>query len=341
MRTKGQGVVPVPGWTGEHEWTGYIPFDELPSVLDPPTHFAATANNKVVPDSYPHFLTADWSAPYRAIRITQQLAEKEKLSADDFRNIQADTFSLPAAQIVPLIRQLKPDGIMQERTLAQLQDWDYRHEVDSTGAAIFQVFYWRLVQDIFGDDLGADLLEDYLDQTNAHHVAIAQLIDRPDSLWWDDTSTPATETREDILRRAFAETVDYLGNRFGDAPDQWTWGRLHLAVFSHPLGSVKPLDRVFNKGPAAARGSGFTPDASHFDYNEPFNVTSLASYRQIIDVGDWDRSRSIHTTGQSGLPFHKHFGDMIDTWQAVEYHPMLWSEQAVRDNAVDVLTLRP
>jgi len=144
VRAKGQGILPVPGWTGEYEWTGYIPFDKLPSVLDPPTHFIATANNKVVPDSYPYFLGYDWSAPFRAMRITAQLGAKEKLSADDFRNIQADTTSLPAKKIVPLILQLTPDGQLQERAMAELKKWDFRQEVDRPGGAIFQVFYWRL-----------------------------------------------------------------------------------------------------------------------------------------------------------------------------------------------------
>jgi len=341
IRAKGQGMVPVPGWSGEYEWTDYIPFDELPSVLDPPTHFVATANNQVVPDSYPYLLTHDWSAPYRAMRITEQLTAKSKLSADDFRDIQADTLSLPAKQLIPLILGVKADSAVEEKALAVLKDWDYRHETDRAGAAIFQVFYWRLVQDTFGDELGADLLKEYLDQTNAHHMAIAALAEQPDNAWWDDVTTPERETRDQMVDKAFSEAVGYLNDRLGGSPDQWAWGRLHQSVFNHPLGAVKPLDRIFNKGPVPTRGSGFTPDASHFNYNKPFNVTSLSSYRQIVDVGDWDRSRSIHTTGQSGLPFDKHYGDMITTWQAVKYHQMLWSEKAVQENSTEHLTLLP
>jgi len=198
-----------------------------------------------------------------------------------------------------------------------------------------------LVQDVFGDELGPELLKDYLDQENAHHMAIWFLLDQPDSRWWDDVSTPTKETRNDMFRKAFTETVDYLGKRFGDVPDKWTWGRLHLSIFNHPLGAVKPLERIFNKGPISTRGSGFTPDASHFKYNKPFNTTTLASYRQIVIVGDWNRSRSVNTTGQSGLPFNKHYGDMISIWQAVKYHPMLWSEKAVKDHSQDLLTLKP
>ncbi len=341
IRAKGQGTLPVPGWDGAYEWAGFIPFDELPSVFDPPTHYIATANNKVVPDSYPYFLGYDWSAPFRAMRITTQIAAKDKLSADDFRDIQADTTSLPAKKIVPLILNLTPDGVLQERVMAELQKWDYRNEVDSTGGTIYQVFYWRLVQDVFGDELGPEMLKDYLEQENAHHMAVWFLVDQPDNPWWDDTGTPEKETRDDMMSRAFGETIEYLGKQFGDVPDQWTWGRLHQSTFNHPLGAVKPLDRIFNRGPIATRGAGFTPFASHFNYNEPFSTTALPSYRQIVDVGNWDQSRSIHTTGQSGLPFHAHFGDMIETWEAVKYHPMLWSEEAVQSHSDDLLTLKP
>ena len=344
IRANGQGLVPVPGWTGEYEWTGYIPFDELPSAYNPPTHFIVTANNKVVPDDYPYFISYEWSAPYRAQRIVHLLTAKDKLSVQDFRQIQADTYSIPGEQLVPYLLALEPQGTLEEQALEQLRAWDFRNEIDSPGAAIFQVFYLQLVENTFADELGEGLFEDYLDRDEFHHIALERLIKQPDSPWFDDVSTAEVEGRDEIVRRSFKEAIAYLSDRFGDTPSRWTWGRLHTMTFAHdPLGKsgIGPLEMLFNRGPIPARGSGYTVDAASFDYTAPFAVTHGVSYRQIIELGDWENSLFIHTTGQSGHPLHKHYADMIAPWQAVEYHPMHFDKASVEADKEGVLILTP
>ncbi len=344
IRRKGQGLVPVPGWTGEYEWTGYIPFEELPSVYNPASGFIVTANNQVVPDDYPYFISAEWAAPYRAQRIVDLLSSRDKLSVEDFKAIQADTYSIPGSILTPYLLQLRPEGWLQEKALEELARWDHRVEADSPGAAIFEVTYRELVLATFGDELGEELMEGYLPADDVHTVAMEQLLAQPAAPWWDDRATPAVETRDQILARAFARAVDWLGSRFGDVPAEWRWGRLHTATFVHqPLGQsgIALLERMLNRGPIPARGSGFTVDAAGFNYNEPYGVRVLASYRQIIDLSDFDASWSMHTTGQSGHPFHSHYGDMINAWQGVEYHPMLFSRGRVQGAKVAVLVLTP
>ncbi len=338
IRANGQGLVPVAGWTGEYEWTGYIPFDELPFVYNPPTHFVATANNKVVPDSYPYFISYEWSEPYRAQRIVELLQAKDKLTLDDFRDIQADTYSIPGAVLTPYILALQPEGWLQERAMKVLQDWDFHAEVKSAGAGIFEVTYWRLLANTFGDELQKAGVseEDWIGSA----VALQNIISSRDSPWFDDLRTPEVENRDDILRRSFQEALDFWGKKFGDVPQEWAWGRVHLATFDHPLGSVKPLDVIFNRGPVPARGDNDTVDAAGHSFGD-FAVHVVASYRQIIDVGEWRNSRSQHTAGQSGQPLQKHFGDMIASWQAVQHHPMLYEKDDIVANKEGVLTLLP
>jgi len=342
IRTKGEGLVPVPGWTGEYEWTGYIPFEELPFVYNPPTHYVVTANNKVVPDSYPYFISHEWAEPFRAQRIIELLEAKDELTVDDFRDIQADTYSIPAATLTPYILELGPEGWLQERAFKFLENWDYRIESNSGAAGISEVLLWRLLANTFGDELQKAGVEEK--EFLGTPMSLLNIIADRDNPWFDDVRTPELEDRDDILRRSARETMDFWGRKFGDLPgnkdSQWGWGKVHVATFEHPLGSVKPLHLLFNRGPIAARGSGHTVDAAGYSH-EDFSVRVVASYRQIIDVGEWRNSRSQHTTGQSGQPLHKHYGDMIAAWQEVRHHPMLYEKDDIVANQEGLLILEP
>ena len=351
IRAKGEGLVPVPGWTGEYEWEGYIPFEELPHVFNPPTHYIVTANNRVIGDEYPYFISHAWSV-YRAQRLTRLLEGLETLSIEEFKRFHADTYSILAEIFMPYLLAIEPEGWLQERAMNQLEGWDLHNEAESTGAGIFQVFYLMLVKNIFADELG-DLFAGYLEAGTWHPLALERMLKEPNNSWFDDVTTPERENGDDIVRRSFAEACDLLGRRFGDVPHEWAWGRLHTVTFEHPLGAVKPLNLIFNRGPIPARGSGFTVNAAGFDYSafaeglkpaeigEVFAVQSGVSQRLIVDLSDFSNSLTIHTTGQVGIPLHKHYGDMIPSWQEVKYHPLLWEKGEIEENREGLLTLEP
>jgi penicillin amidase len=348
-----QGLVPVPGWTGEYEWQGFIPFDELPNVFNPPTGFVATANNKVVPDDYVYHLAYEWAAPYRAQRITDLLAADDSITLEDIRNIQAQTYSLPAEVLRPYLLAVEPENDLQAQALAQVEAWDLHNEADRAGASVYQVWYWFLVQNTLGDELGEGLREEYLDNGFIHIPMMVELMTQADGSgnilasaggWFDDVTTSQLETRDDIVGRSLADTVAWLSEHYGEAPERWGWGRLHTMTFVHqPLGQsgIGLLERIFNSRPIPARGDNFTVDAASFDFNQPFAMIHGASQRQIVDLSDLGNSLSIHTTGQSGQAFHPHREDFIPLWQDVEYHPMLFSREAVEAKAETTLTLTP
>jgi penicillin amidase len=339
-----QGLVPVPGWSGEYEWQGFIPFDELPSVFNPPTGFVATANNKVVPDDYPYHLAYEWAAPYRAQRITDLLAADDSITLDDMRNIQAQTYSLPAEALRPYLLAVEPGSDLQANALAQVEAWDLYNEADRPGASVYQVWYWFLVQNTLADELGADLMQEYLGYPFAHVPMMVDLMAQADSRWFDDISTPQVETRDDIVRRSLADAVAWLREHYGNVPERWEWGRLHTMTFVHqPLGQsgIGLLESLFNSKPIPARGDNFTVDAASFSFDDPFVMNHGASQRYIADLSDLDQSRTIHTTGQSGQLLHPHREDFISLWQNVEYHPMLFSREEVEANAEETLTLTP
>ena len=345
IRSSGhQGLVPVPGWVKEYDWQGYIPFEELPTAHNPETGYIATANNKVTSADYPHYLATEWSAPYRAQRISELLAGTNEITIADMQETQADTFSAPAEAMRPHVLAIEPTDELQAAALAELEGWDLLMESDRAGASVFKVWYWFLVQDTFGDELGADLLEEYLGTANMHVPLLIDLLQQPGSPWFDDVSTPQVELRDDILRRSLAKAANWMSQELGPDPADWEWGRLHTKTFVHqPLGQsgITLLERLFNSTPIPARGSNFTVDAAWVDYNQPFEMTGGASQRFIADLSDLSRSLTMHTTGQSGHLFHRHREDMIPRWQNVEYHPMLSSREAVEANADAVLTLTP
>ncbi len=347
IRAKGDGTVPVPGWTGEYEWTGTIPFDELPSVYNPEVGYVATANNQVVPDSYPYLISTEWAAPYRAARIVELIEGKDKLSPDDFAAIQGDIHPVPTDSFVPLLGAIDLSGASKEAQKAQemMLAWDRKMDADAPEPLIYEMYVKKLAQETFGDELAASgdeaLTEDYLSShRNDYTQTLERLAGEPTSAWWDDVRTSPVEGANDIVTRAFAAAVSELQASYGQAPDQWQWGKPHFANFDHLVfAEVSPLDSIFNRS-IPARGTNFTVNAASPAY-DTLAMDAGASYRHIVDLSNLANSRFIHTTGQSGLAFNPHYDDLIPLWQNVEYLPMRFDRAEIEKSAKDVLVLEP
>jgi penicillin amidase len=342
-----QGTLPVPGWTGEYEWQGYIPFDELPYDLNPPAGYIATANNKITDDSYPYTLTHDWFPGYRARRIGDLLAASTSHTLESMQYIHAQTYSLPAEALRPYMLAITPENDQQAQAIDLLKEWDLYFETDRVGASIYETWYIFTVRNTVGDELGEDQEDVYLagryQRHGTQHVPfMIELMAEPDNAWFDDVNTPEVETRDDILRRGLADALDWLSERYGKNPEGWNWGRMHTVTFEHsPIGANQSLAYFFNSSTVPARGDPFTVDAAGFSWNNPFEMVHGSSQRMVVDMSDLDNSVSILTTGQTMQVFHPHRDDMIPLWQNVEYHAMPFSRDAVDAIAEDVLTLEP
>ncbi|MEW5717141.1 MAG: penicillin acylase family protein, partial [Chloroflexota bacterium] len=337
IRAKGDGTMPVPGSTGEYEWTGYIPFDELPFVYNPPTHFIATANNAVVPPTYKYLVATDWSAPYRQQRIVDLLKAKDKLSTDDMKKIQGDVYSIPLAQMQKHIVALKPEGVAQTRALEYMKAWDGSLTTENVGGFVLEATYQRLARNLFKVKLGEDtLLRDYLNlASNQNRMMVLALLEQPWSDWWGGAG------RDAMLQKSFGEAVDELRAKYGDAPAEWKWGSAHTSTFAHPLGSVQPLDRLFNAGPVTTPGGVFTVFATGFRNTAPYTVNHVSSMRMIVDLSNWGNSLQVHTTGQSGQPLQKHYSDMVLLWRDAQYAPMYFDRAALDKAREGLLVLVP
>jgi penicillin amidase len=345
IRANGNGTVPVPGWTDDYQWTGYIPYEEMPRTYNPPEGYILTANHAMVGPDYPYLITTEWTYGYRAQRIEDMLEAgmegDEPISAEFIAQMQGDNMNLSALEVIPALEALDLADPGAQTAQEMLLEWDGQMHMDSPQAALYAVFWSELVKATFYDGLPEDL---WLNGGDRTMVTVANLLDQPDNLWWDDVTTPDTETRDEILasalESAYAETTALLG----DDPTRWAWGDLHTSTFDNQtLGNsgISVIESIFNRGPVATSGGDSIVNATAWNVPEGFEVSSVPSMRQIIDVGDFSASLTMHTTGQSGHPYNPHYDDMIDPWRNIEYHPMLWDETQVQAAAKDHLTLTP
>ncbi len=341
IRAQGDGSMPVPGWTGEYEWIDTIPFDSMPREFNPEEGYIVTANNAVVGPDFPYFLSMDWDPGYRARRIVALIEADPTLSISDIQAIQGDSTPLWAQDILPFVTGLTATDTRLNDGLDLLRGWNGIADRRSAGAALFESFSLHLVEQTFGDELGQRLLQRAY---GTLMVALENLLPDPASPWFDDITTPVVEGRDAILLLALQDAMDELSETLGGNMSRWRWGDLHTATFeSQSLGQsgIGLIEAIFNRGPVEVDGAIGTVNNTAYDPSEPYGVTVVPSYRQVIDLGDFTRSVSMHTTGQSGHPFQRHYADMIDHWRNIEYAPMLWSRSDVERAAEAHLTLVP
>jgi penicillin amidase len=342
IRANGDGSIPVPGWTGDYEWVDYIPFNALPSTFNPEAGFILTANNAVVGPEYPYFLSMDWAPGYRATRIEQMLQADSSVSLDEVAEMQSDSLVVYAEDLIPYFSALEPEDIRLNDAIRLLENWDLNAQRDSAGAALFQVLQLELIDGIFADDMSTDLLER---SRGRLLVILPKLCEEPYNLWWDDGETlDITEVRDEILLQALRDSVELLTETLGQDMSAWRWGDLHTATFvNQPLGQsgIAPIEALFNRGPVEVDGALSTVNNTGYPIGTSYDVSVVPSYRQILDLSDWNNSRSVHTTGQSGHPYHAHYDDMIDMWRNFIYHAMLWSRAEIEASATDHLRLTP
>lgn len=340
IRAKGEGRYPVPGWTDEYEWQGYIDFEQLPTSFNPPQGYIATANN-LVASKYPYLITTDWVYGYRAKRIVEMIEQQSQpISLDYVQQMQGDNRNLNAQILVPLLQTISLNTPRQEAARKLLVDWDLQLGMSSPAAALFEVFWKYLLADTFHDQLPREYFPDGGDRW---YAVIKNLAQQPNSIWWDNRNTVTVENRDQILRQAFTEAVNELERLQSKDPKNWNWGKLHTITFRNgTLGKsgVAPIEALFNRGSFATAGNGETVNANRWRANKSFEVTDIPSMRMIVDLGNLDNSLAIHTPGQSGHAFHQHYADMVDPWGKIEYHSMLWEKKAIAAKTAATLKLK-
>jgi penicillin amidase len=335
IRRGGCPDLPKPGWSGEFEWEGTVPYEELPEVTDPESGFVITANNRIVGDDYPHHITSDWLDGFRAKRIQQMLEATEKHDLESFEEIQNDNLSIPGLEAAARLSRLHPRGQRERSAIERLRSWDGCLDPDSIAGTIYQAFLLRLAREVARCAIGdRDLCERWLDRADngflPHVTSPWRWHSHLMALWEEADEELIGRPWDELVLEALAGALDDLGERFGPDPEAWRWGRVHELKFPHPLGDANPLfDRLLNRR-LRAGGAQETVSQIAYDPNDPYNAVWAPSWRMLADPNDPDRSRWQTFTGQSGHPASPHYDDLQVDWLDGRTQPMRgegpWSE---------------
>lgn len=342
IRNEGHsGLYPVPGWTDEYEWQGYIPFEELPYLFNPDQGYIATANNAIAGADYPYQLIPVNNYGYRADRIVDLIETASgPIDIAYIQKMHGDSYNANAAQLVPILLGIN----MNDEHLSDLQDflsdWDYQQPIDSPHATLFEIFWKNLILATFDE-----LPEDFTPSGGGRWIAVVgNLVNDPNSDWWDDKLTSDIETRDDIFRRAFAAAAQEAEELQGSDPSQWNWGELHTITFTHEVMNNFPIiNNAFNRGPFPTAGGSSQVNNMRWSTNTEGYIVGGAtpSQRLIVDLNDLANSLLIHPTGQSGHPGSPHYIDMAVMWTNIEYTTLYWDLDALKQNAEGVLHFTP
>jgi penicillin amidase len=321
VRRAGDGTRPVPGWTSEHEWDGFVPFEELPSATDPERGYLVTANDRPHREGYPHLLGLDFHTPHRARRIADLLDGRTDHSIDTCRAIGADTVSLPAGELLPGMR------IGHERANALLTGWDGDLTPRSAAAALWELLIDELARRAV--DGRAPLTAEYLTDRELFRCRALPKLLEEDRLSADEQD------------QAVAAAWDRCTDLLGPDPSAWRWGDIHRARFAHPLGRMPGLEPLFVAAELPLGGDEQTVRNAGFEGEGPFDVYVVPSWRAIYDLADLDRSVGVIPTGQSGNPASPHWNDQSAAWAAGELRPLPFSRAAVEATTTARLVLLP
>jgi penicillin amidase len=295
-----------------------------------------TSSNNEVDRNWSGLITRDWAAPFRAMRLHQALTYNEKWGVLNAAQLQTDTVSVAAEQIVAVIDDAiaagkrSGAGEVALRALEELRSWDRR--VDARPVVVlYQSFEDALWRRTFVDEMGQELFDTFYEWAGAERPAgLYAILNQPDARWFDDIATiDRRETRNEIYLLAARDAVDRLERDYGSR-DDWNWARMHAAEFSHPLSTGgMPLRWLFNRGPSELHGDGTTVNRVSYNRLQPFRAWEIPSWRQVIDVGGWDDSRVVLPAGQSGHPLSAHYFDQNDLWRQGHYRVQPFTRAAV------------
>ncbi len=353
LRARNLGLLPAPGWDDAYDWHGYIPSAELPQLYNPESGKIVTANNKLVGDDYPHFMGVEFDAGWRAARIEELLNRKDRHTIRDMEETQLDNQSKLAEAFTPWFTLVNSDDPWEKTALMALRKWNYRMDADNIAATVYQHMLVQLLEMIFGDKLGAAkrgyygmssnplfLVNGFTGQAENRLLEILNTYD--ESFWYVDAATGRHRNREQLIQEALTSAVRLIRAEVGDSTRRWDWGRAHQVRYVHSLGSARLLKNIFNRGPVPVGGDSTSPNVTRHAPQLPLGLVQVAaSYRQIYEVGAWDRAQTITNVGQSGHPMHPNYDDQIMLWREGVYHKMPWSREAVTAITEQRLVLQP
>ena len=326
IRSRVNGWLPVPGWMGEHEWEGDIPFDELPVSINPPEGYIATANNRPVGDDYPHYIAIDFTPEFRVRLVTEGLKSLHRPTAEDMEQVHAQRVSIPALAYLGVVKQIDPKDAAIKAAKDLLLDWNGEMNANQVQPTIYSAMRDAMLKEVLETNLTEKLAYDawhpadrglgsFSNRLKARLVAMIEQDDR--------SLLPEGDTWPTAVARALSKAVATLSERLGGDMGQWQWERVHQARPKHNLSAAFPeLAELLDPPAIPSSGDGDTPLQGGYSPANPATVTSLSVARYSYDPSDWENSLWVVPLGSSGHPGSPHYADQSETWRQVKMIPM-------------------
>jgi len=318
IRKKGNGLLPVPGWDPDYEWEGFIPFEELPKVINPQSGFIATANNKVVSDEYRYHISHHWAQPYRYMRISEYLEAENDLTLSDMKDLQMDQMNLHAREMVPILIEDMESGSLtakEKEAVELLKSWNYKDDKNFAAPLVFHQWMNEISTGLFKKEIPKDMIKLFVGRQSVVDELIRKAHQGEESQWFVDRGGYKT-----FITASFTQAIDELEEAYGSSMDEWEWGLYHKVYFEHPLsGASSMLKRFLNdRDPEPVGGSRVTVGAA--SYNDSGIVNHGASWRFVIDTENMNNGYHIVGPGQAGHYKSKWYQNQIDAWKNGDYH---------------------
>ena len=343
---------------GEDElnWTGFIDFEKLPELYNPPEGYIITANTdpfswlKDIKDKF--YISYLWEPASRFTRIKQFIDSRSLFDAEDFKLLQ-NSYDSPYAK--EILKDFTGDtqngntGYDNETIAAieKLRNWNGEIGKNEPASVIYNTYLVYLIKNIFEDELGENIFNDFISIQNIPYRSLERIMKNPENEWFDNVNTASQEKRSDIVKKSIIQAVEFLKNKFpGKDVNSWNWASVHSIKFRHPLGFVEALDKTFNIGPYDVGGDQTSVNNTEYRFSDviekgKFDVVVGASMRMIVNLADIEHPLSINSTGQSGQPVSTHYGDQARMWSYGEYKKNVTNEQEMSEKKYSLLILNP
>ena len=348
IRKNAKNLLPRPGEDSAYDWNGFVPFNEMPFLLNPKKGFIATANNKTIDDSFPYYISNQWASPSRIKRIEEMLKDKTSTNLDYMQEIQMDQKSHLALEIVNHLLKTKSNDNNKWLNKGHniLSEWDFIESPNSKGALVYHYILNALLKNIYGDEMnkiGENYLIDFVNQPMVPVRSLISLLRAPNSIWFDDINTNEVESKSQILEKSIVDGIRLLEKDFGNNDNSWKWSKTHTITQSHAMGSQKILNTLFNfnLGPFPSGGSSGSINKAEYKLLKDFDVAVAPSMRRIVDFNNLNETKFILPGGQSGLQNSPHYKDQSELYKLGKYRTTYFDENYIRLNIKNRLVLLP
>jgi penicillin amidase len=342
IRSQGESLVPYVVRDSQDNWTGWIPWQEMPHTINPTRGWLGTCNHMTVDRDYPYYYASPAASSYRYRRLMELMDTPAKKTVSDHWAFQRDTLNLMAQQIAPIMAQALAAHADTQKLSQILSAWNFSDDPDSVAPTIFQTVYREFALLVYSDELGDELARKMLDEWYFWQERLQKMVLEGEPAWFDNVQTPdRRETRDDLFHQAGLKAIQYLSAKLGDNPDNWQWGKLHRHDFLSPIRRSGVGKDFLGGGSHPAAGSGETLYRGIYDFNAPFKITISASLRMVVDMADPDKILAVLPGGVSGRQFDPLTTDQVAPYMNGDRLYWWFSDKAIEEHTRHTLTLTP